>query len=266
MPYSYRPSHVTSRPSGRALKGELLLDERARRRRRRMRWRRIAIVVGLLTALAGLWGLYRSPLLRVHQVEVVGAEHIDPQQVIELAGVEGAGMLNPPLREAEREIAALPLVKTVKAERVWPQTIRIQVTEREPWGYWLAGGTAYVIDSEGVVLPGIEPSPGAPVIEALDAKASLEPGERVDAEAVALARALLERVPRELSVGIAGFTYSTQDGLSLTTDAGYRVVLGDSQNVDYKLAIWRALDGQMGQEAMSGHVLDLRFHNRPSFQ
>jgi hypothetical protein len=54
--------------------------------------------------------------------------------------------------------------------------------------------------------------------------------------------------------------------LALTTDAGYRVVVGDSQNFDYKLAVWQAIEERLGRAAMVGHVLDLRFGDRPSFQ
>ena len=81
-----------------------------------------------------------------------------------------------------------------------------------------------------------------------------------------LTQSLVTQVPGTLAENIAGVEYSTEKGLSLLTDAGYRVVLGDSQNVDYKLAVWKGIEGQLGPGRMSGHVLDLRFEERPSFQ
>jgi hypothetical protein len=42
--------------------------------------------------------------------------------------------------------------------------------------------------------------------------------------------------------------------------------MGDSQNVDYKMAVWKTVEEEIGRGAMAGHVLDLRFRDHPSFQ
>jgi hypothetical protein len=35
--------------------------------------------------------------------------------------------------------------------------------------------------------------------------------------------------------------------------------------VDYKLAVWQAVEEDIGREDMAGHVLDLRFRDRPAY-
>ena len=274
--YKYNP-HKRRR----ALKGHVLPDEKTERRRRRLRWRRLFVAACLLAALAGVVALYRSPLLRVEEGEVVGAKNLAPQQITELAGLEGASMFNAPLAEAEARIVALPLVKGAKARLAWPNKVRIEVMERAPWGYWDLAGTAYVIDADGVVLTDIKPGEGAPVIHDTGAPAALSVGDRVDTDAVLLAQALLclvlargrhlgqallSFVPEQLSLTIMRFEYTPEHGLSLVTDAGYRVVMGDSQNVEYKMAVWKTVEEDIGRGAMAGHVLDLRFRDHPSFQ
>ena len=259
--YSYNP-----RKRRRALKGYVLADERTERRRRRIRWRRILIALCLLAAIGGAVALYRSPLLRVEEVQVVGARNLSAEQVANLADLEGASMLNAPLGDAEARIVALPLVKGAKARIRWPDKVRIEVIERTPWGYWDLAGTSYVIDGEGVVLAEVKPPEGAPVIHDTGDPASLSPGDRVDTDAVSLAQTLLASVPEQLSMNVARFEYTPENGLSLVTDAEYRVVMGDSQNVNYKLAVWKTVEEDIGREAMAGHVLDLRFRDRPSFQ
>jgi cell division protein FtsQ len=244
----------------------VLLDERTAGRLRRVVWRRVALVLVGMAAVGGMVALYLSPVLRVHNVEVVGTSGVSPALVVDLAGLEGNSMFRPGLDDAEARIEALPLVRSATADIRWPQTVRIQVTERTPWGYWHAGRTTYVIDQEGVVLPDIEPREGAPTIEDLSGHLVLEPGELVDPDAVALASMVVRRATSALTLEITGLEYSPQDGLSLATDAGYRVVLGDSQNMDYKLAVWQAVEEELGRDSMIGHVLDLRFHDRPSFQ
>lgn len=256
-----------SRNRRRAIRGDVIPDEKTRRRRRRLRWRRLLVTLCLVAAVAGAIALYRSPLLRVQEVEVVGATNTSAERVRDLADLEGASMLNPGTDEASRRIAELPLVKGVKVDLRWPNSVRIEVVERQPWGYWRLNGADYVIDDEGTVLADVSPPKGAPAINDVGPPTPpLSPGERVDADAVRLATELLEFVPAELALDVARFEYSPKRGLSLLTNADYRVVVGDSQNVDYKLAVWRAVEEEVGRPGMAGHVLDLRFQDRPSFQ
>ncbi len=257
------PTFTTARR--RAIRGEIVLDEATARRLRRIRLRRALVAAAGLVLIAGLIALYLSPVLRVHNIEVSGASQVDSARVRELASLDGDSMLHLDLAGAERQIAYLPLVSDVRIERHWPRTVRIVVTERQPWGYWQAGTVRYVIDAEGVVLTDVPPAEGAPVI-ADSNPMRLVPGDRVDLDAVQLAGKLVERVPPALSLNIASFEYSVAQGLALLTDAGYRVVVGDSQNLDYKLAVWKAMEEEQGRENMPGHVLDLRFRDRPSFQ
>jgi cell division protein FtsQ len=259
--YKYNP-----RKRRRALKGRVLADKKTEQRLRRVRWRRTLIVLALLAAVAGAVVLYRSPLLRVQEVQVVNATSTSPERIAELADLEGASMFNTPLDEAEARIVALPLVKGAHAQRRWPNKVRIEVIERTPWGYWNLYGTSYVIDSDGVILPNVKPPKDAPVIHDVGDPANLSPGDRVDTDAVRLAQALLKFVPDQLALRITMFEYALEKGLSVVTDADYRVVIGDSQNVEYKLAVWKTVEEDIGRGAMAGHVLDLRFRDRPSFQ
>ena len=267
MPSSYRHQSGSSRTQRqRLIKGHVLVDERTERRLRRIRWRRIGIALAVIAVVIGVAALYRSPLLRVHEVQVVGTASVDAAQVAQLADLDANSMFNLPLGEAEARIEALPLVRSAQAERRWPNAVRIRLTERQPWGYWRIGDKIYVIDGDGVVLPSVQPPEAAPVINDLGGPVALLPGDRVDVDAVALAQSMLQRVPQALALGISGLEYTPQSGLSLITEAGYRVVMGDSQNADYKLAVWQAVEKELGREAMAGHVLDLRFEDRPSFQ
>lgn len=257
--YSYSP-----RKKRRALKGYVLPNDRTHGLRRRIRWRRLVLVFALLAAVAGGIALFRSPLLRVQEVEVVGASNVSAQQIVELADLEGASMFNAPLGEAEARIVALPLVKGAEVELSWPNKVRIQVVERVPWGYWNLDGTSYVIDADGVILPTAKPSKGAPVINDMGDPAPLSVGDRVDADAVKLAQLLLKSVPEQLSLKISRFEYRPDRGLSLITNVDYEVVVGDSQNLDYKLAVWQAVEKEIGRSELTGQVLDLRFRDRPS--
>ena len=268
MQTNRRPGpNFSARQGVRATYGEVLVDDETRRRVGRARARRTLAIISLVAIIGGLVAVYLSPLLRVQDVEVTGAQTVRAEEVVSLAGLKGESLLTADLAAAESRIERLPAVRNAAIERAFPQTVRIVIEERTAWGVWQAGEARYVIDSGGVVLAGGIPPEGAPLIVNTNAAgAPLNPGDRVDGDAVTLAQALVEQVPAHLALNVSIVEWSTANGLAVTTDAGYRVVLGDSENMDYKLAVWKRIEEQIGREAMSGHVLDLRFGDRPSFQ
>jgi hypothetical protein len=128
----------------------------------------------------------------------------------------------------------------------------------------MTGETPYVIDDEGVVLTGLGAPEGGPVIYAAASEGFLSAGNRVDRDAVGLAREMLAQAPGRLGLGILRLEWANANGLTLETDAGYRVVMGDSENWNYKLAVWQQIEAEVGREAMAGQSLDLRFGDRPA--
>jgi cell division protein FtsQ len=256
------PSARRQRP----IRGQIIMDKETARRVHLARWRRFVLAFLAIALISATIGLYTSPLLRVQKIQVVGATAVSTDELSSLARLDGDSMMRLDLATAEERVESIPMVQSARLERRWPQTIRVVITERTPWAFWQAGEDRFVIDSEGVVLPGSAPLENGPVIKDLSGPLRLLPGDHVDSDAVFLARALLERVPETLAMNVAALEYSPQQGLAVTTDAGYRVVVGDGQNVDYKLAVWQAIEGRLGRETMAGHVLDLRFGDRPSFQ
>jgi cell division protein FtsQ len=253
-------------PQHRAIRGEVLVDEATARRLRRRRIRRTAIAVGLIAIVPTLALLYLSPAARVQNVEVVGASHIDRAEVESLASLQGDSMLRLDIDGAEQRIRYLPSLKAVRIEQEWPQTVRIFIEERQPWAYWQVGDKRYVIDQEGIVLADVSPADGAPTVNDLTNPVRLVAGDRVDTDAVDLTRFLAVRVPEVVATTPVAYEYSNEKGLALNADAGYRVVIGDSQNIEYKLAVWKEIEEMLGRGGMSGHVLDLRFEGRPAFQ
>jgi isocitrate dehydrogenase kinase/phosphatase len=76
----------------------------------------------------------------------------------------------------------------------------------------------------------------------------------------------MESLPATLDLAVARLEYNSREGLSLVADADYRVVFGDSHGFEFKLAVWQALEQRLGRQEIEGHVLDLRFGDRPSLR
>ena len=191
---------------------------------------------------------------------------MNPQWVAERADLQGASLFSLPAGRAEARLAELPLVKEARVQRLWPQGVRILVTERQPWGYWQVGKREYVVDQEGVVLEGVGAPWDAPTVVVRDTAVDLEPGDQVDAEVMGLARTLKERLPEVLGEKPLLFEYSRQDGLAMVTEGGYRLVIGDGRDLEYKLALGQALKRKAQKDGLKVKVMDLRFGDRPSLR
>ncbi|MGD0204886.1 MAG: FtsQ-type POTRA domain-containing protein [Dehalococcoidia bacterium] len=251
--------------SGRPLRGHVLLREDEEPGGPRL-WRRLLMLLLVASLIGGGLALYLTPVFRVQEVQVTGAQTLDAPYLAELAGLKGASMFTAPLDKAQERLAALPMVKSVKTERLWPHTVRLVIQERQPWMYWYTQDSEYVVDADGVVLEGAMPAPDALTIYQQDGSAHFQAGDVIDADAVHLAKQLLSSLPTTLDMGLVRLEYDGREGLSLVTDAGYRVIVGDSLGLEYKLAVWQALEQRLGRQEMQGHVLDLRFGDRPSLR
>jgi cell division protein FtsQ len=247
------------------VRGEVLLDEETRQRINRAHFRRTMAILGALAIVGLLVLVYLSPLLRVQNVQVTGAVNLTPDQVQELVASNGQSMFRVDTDAAESRILENTLVRSVSIERSWPNTLKVTLVERTPWASWQIGEKTYIIDSEGRVLPDV-PAPAGPVIHHVDATNSPAQGERVDTAAIGLALLLIDAVPARLQIGITGMEWSSTAGMTLATDAGYRVVIGDGDDLEYKLSVWSQIDASVGRDEMNGRTLDLRFGDRPSLR
>ncbi|MCY3863246.1 MAG: FtsQ-type POTRA domain-containing protein [bacterium] len=151
------------RPEGRPLESELPVDPRIEARRKDVHSRRrlrVWITIGVVVVLfAAAFGISRSSLLDVDEVEVIGARRAGVNQVLEAAGVEpGTPLLGLDLSGPRRSIAALPWVDQVRSSRTWGGKVTFDVTERTavaqiPVEAQIPGEQSWaVVDLQGRVL------------------------------------------------------------------------------------------------------------------
>jgi cell division protein FtsQ len=241
-------------------------SRRARGGRLLRRARRLALLLPLVALVVGGWWLYQSPWLSIQEVTVEGTRLLDPEYLAGVADLSGDSILFPGTGGARQRLEQVPMVKSVTFERAWPRSMRIVVQERRPWGFWEVMGQRHVIDEDGVVLERVLPDEGAPVIRDLDATGNLEPGDRVDPDAVGLARQLVEEAPQRLGLTLETAEYRERDGLTAIFKGGLRVRFGDGRDFDYKMAALQALLERTGQDGVEVHTVDLRFGERVAFQ
>ncbi len=254
------------------------------------------LAIGTGTALGV--AAFRYPVLAVSEVEVAGLQRVAKQPVIDRLAFEGRNILTLDLDAAASSLQEDPWVRGVRFQRQLPGRVLVTVEERSPKALWQVGNRFYSVDLDGTVLeevlagssffsvdldspgpdtgatrgispgrPGAPPgtTPALPVIKDLDGAAP-HPGERRDAEAVALAVRLTDLVPRELGEQPRSFEYLSHGGLVVETDKGKRARFGDSADVLWKMAVWKAILKEAGDRRLKAGHVDLRFGDRPFFR
>ncbi len=235
--------------------------------RRRLAWLRahwlsVTAAALLLAGVGAGAAIWQAPALRVRDVEVVGAVSTRERDIISRIDFWEERMLTVNLSGAADAIAELPLVASVNIERRWPDTVRITVREREPWGSWEQAGLRYTIDREGYVLGRGAPPAGSTTIISNESF-SLQAGDRVDAQAVDAAAGITRQIEQALGTRAVELTYSPDEGIRVRTADGQTALLGDSSGIAYKLAVWARVAEEAAAREISYATIDLRFGDRP---
>jgi cell division protein FtsQ len=229
-----------------------------------MRMRVGLAVVAVLVVILGCIATYRSSLFAVRRVEVAGAVHLSPARVRLLAKVPSdATLLRFPAAEVADRVATDPWAESVSVTRVFPDGMRIRVTERTPvalvqtrGGSWLIDGQGYVIAQQGSK----DPSATVPVVKdvpELDPKA----GRRTGSEVLLNAIRVLTGVSPSLAATVTAVTAPSIDGTALMTRGRIEIVIGQAVDLTIKdQLVWEILRKRGGKVVS----IDVRTIERPT--
>jgi cell division protein FtsQ len=218
------------------------IDPRIRARRiavrrsvglRRLRWVVVVgIVFGLLAVLAVL---FASPLFSVRTVSITGARYTDPaalQRVVD--SLEGEPILVVDLDRARERIKAIPWVEDATVHMDFPDTVRIQISERQPVAAFQGTDGWYrVIDDTGWVIAVLQGQPADYLLVAGDGP-NTEAGQSAGGVYRAAAE-LLVSAPDELRPLVAGLAVSPSGELAMGLTSGTVVNFGEPVQLRSKL-------------------------------
>jgi cell division protein FtsQ len=234
---------------------------RGRRRRPRPAIALLGLVVVLLATGLGAYGVVSAGFFRVQQIEVTGAAMVDQDEVARATGALHRNLFTLDEIAARRAVERVSGVKRAEVRRVWPRRLLVTIEERVPVAVWSAGGSSYMVDSEGVVLDFI-PDSSMLTIYQTDGGGEALAGDRVDGDAVMVAARLRDALPATIGQQVTRFEWTRRAGLELITDRGVRVRFGDGSDIDYKLAVWRGVLDQARRDKAVVTEIDLRFGDR----
>lgn len=261
-----RARHLDARRpiSGRALAAPAQPEPRAGSWRPRLL--STAVLLALVALGYGGWRLYSSSLFVVRAADVVvrGALEVSPDDVREAAALTGQRYFTLDAGAAAARVRALPWVRDASVQRRFPHAATITVSERRPIGIWQVGAVDYVVADDGMVVDTVPPDGTLPVVDASRAGVAVQIGGRVDPDALLTAKRIGDELPGRIGQSAVRFAYERETGLTVITDKGVQVRVGDGKDLDYKLGVWAALIAKLGANDL--HELDLRFGDRPYYR
>jgi cell division protein FtsQ len=218
----------------------------------------LTAVAAVLLFTGATWTTTRSALLDVDHIEVSGGSIVTPAEAMAGAGLRsGQPMVSVDAAAAERRLRRLPWVATATVERAFPNTVRIELTERvavatatRPAGGWV------LLDRSGRVLAE-QPDRAAGLPQVNGAGGTPAAGETLDTARPALdvVAALPEAIRREIhSVNL--------DGEAVTLHMGARQIrIGPPTQLAAKVAALGVLLERVGGRSVA--VLDVRVPQAP---
>jgi len=113
-------------------------------------------IVGATTAVYGARFLLYSPamlLLKSEQIELIG-NHIVSREVVlqQFIHDRNRSVLRVPLEARRGQLEQIPWVESASVQRILPNRLRIELTERTPVAFARNGSELAVIDAHGVIL------------------------------------------------------------------------------------------------------------------
>lgn len=215
---------------------------RSRRRFARRQWRRrwlawrYLLVIGLVLAIVGggIYAVWFSTWLAVEDIEVSGAQTVEPADIRARSGIdEGKPLVRVDLATAERRIGALAVVRSVSVTRQWPHGVLISIEERVPIAVVEIGGRLRGMDADGVVFRDYKKAPpGLPRVETAIGTTSAALKEAAE---------VISALPQELSLLVDHVQVTTVDQISLVLKDGRTVFWGSAEESDTKAEVLATL-------------------------
>jgi hypothetical protein len=272
-------------------------------RRRANRSHRIILVALLcaqvMVAAGAIWAL-TSPQFQVRHVQIAGVS--DPLVVgrIQALPLTGCNIFHCDTSALAQRVERVPAVAGATVSTVYPDSLLVQVTLRQPALLWQTSAAEVVIAADGIVLGTTASDPAyshlaLPTIQDASAAAfsgaTPAAGTRMDPLLAKMAGQLRKDLPTVLSAGWS-LDYEARDGLVAVGSSGARVLFGaprdaaqaadDTPNVAAlltpptaaqvergvhqqlaELQALRALLASKGQYAM---LIDLRWGTHPYYR
>jgi cell division protein FtsQ len=178
-----------------------------------------------------------TTLFSVRTVEVSGAgPGVERQVERALRDREGKSLFGLDLDAAHVDVSALPTVAAVRFDRAYPHTLRVVVVPERPVAVVRQGAASFVVSRRGRVMARVDRKVKPDLARIWVAKdVRLAPGSFVEGDLVTAVRAVAPLAGIHFPSRVV--SVRTTDGLTLRLRSGLELRLGNTREVDLKLAV-----------------------------
>ena len=240
----------------------------AKKRRWIPSWKSVAIVVTVSAAV--LYGSFRAAdvaltanALTINTITVTGTSRMAPGEALAiLDGLRGASMVTADLESWRQKLLDAPWVADASMRRVFPRTVAVVISEREPLGIGRIQNALYLLDQDGTVIDEFGPKYAEfdlPFIYGLAPGADDSNGS-ADRHAALAGRVLadLQRRP-DLAQKVAQVDVSNaNDAVVVLKDDGVQLHTGDAHFAD-RVQSYLDLSQRLHEDVPRIDSVDLRF-------
>lgn len=205
--------------------------------------------------------------LTISKITVTGTSRIPRGEVVALLdGLRGANMLTADLTTWRRKLLESPWVADAAIRRVFPGTLSVAISERQPLGVGRIDNNLYLVDQRGVVIDEYGPNYAEldlPIIDGLAAHGNAD-GMLVDEMRAALAGRFLSELARrpDLAKRVSQIDVSdAHDAVVILKDDTVLVRVGEDNFVD-RLQSYLDLAEVLHDRIADIDYVDLRFGDR----
>jgi cell division protein FtsQ len=244
----------------------------SRRRAWMPSWRTLVSVA--LVAAALVYGLYRAAdlvlaadALTISNITVKGTNRMSPGEVLALLeDLRGENMVTTTLEPWRQKLLASPWVEDAAIRRVFPGTVSVVISERDPLGIGRIGDALYLIDQRGTIIDEFGPSYSEldlPIIDGLAATPG-GTGTLVDEARAALAGRLLAdlRHRPDLAKRVSQIDVAdVRDAVVMLKDDTALIRVGDDRFVE-RMQAYLDLAPRLHEQVPFIDYVDLRFDER----
>ncbi len=208
----------------------------------------------IAVSLAGLAFLFTDSSFQAATPTITGTHYLDANQILQQAHLDGQNIYTiDPTVVANRISTFMPQVKKVGIRLGLPNLIAIRITEREPVMVYGRGNKTQWADDEGHLFDATTDLATLPVLVDEDGSASPD-GKHLNPAIWEAMQEISSTIPE-----ISQFHYRDVYGLFFISPEGWRVYLGDGENMQEKLAMWQTIRQQLLRDNRSVKAVDLRF-------
>jgi cell division protein FtsQ len=178
-----------------------------------------------------------TSLFAVREISVSGASPGLASQVRKtLSDRAGTSLFGLDVGSARLAVDALPAVASASFDRAYPHTLRVTIVPERPVAVARQGATAYLVSERGRVVARVDRKAAPELARIWVARdVRLDPGAFVGGDLLTAVGAVAPLAGTRFPTRVVSVT--TADGLTLRLRSGLELRLGDTKDVDLKLAV-----------------------------